>query len=72
MLFEKYIITEKYGFSPYLGFKNLFIQFPVLIMMYTIIGNLSKYVPSMGALSEEELTSLYMVFGKDIRERPGL
>lgn len=68
---ERFIIEKKYNYSSSFSLKMFGIQLPILIILYNIIGNLEKYIPALSNLSETELSSLYTIFGHNIKDTPG-
>lgn len=67
---EKFIIANKYNYSGSIGIKLLFVQLPLLIMIYSVINKLTTIVPELSNLSESEITALYTFLGNDVRNKP--
>lgn len=71
MVFEKFVLLNKYDTGKNSGCMNFFIQFPILVAIYYVVGHLSEFVPEISQMSEEQMFNLYAFNGLDIRETPG-
>lgn len=71
MLFEKFVLLKKYDVGKNAGCMNFFIQFPILVAIYYVVGHLPDFIPEMAAMTEDQLFALYSFGGLDIRETPG-
>lgn len=71
MVFEKFVLLNKYDTGKNSGCMNFFIQFPILVAIYYVVGHLSEFVPEISQMTEEQMLNLYAFNGLDIRETPG-
>ena len=71
MLFERFILSNKYDTGKNSGCMNFFIQFPILVAIYYVVGHLSEFVPEIAEMTDTQLTSLYAFNNLDIRDVPG-
>lgn len=71
MLFERFVLLNKYDTGKNSGCMNFFIQFPILIAIYYVVGHLPEFIPELAMMSDEQLLSLYSFNGFDIRNAPG-
>ena len=50
---------------------NFFIQFPILVAIYYVVGHLTEFVPEIAQMTETDLSILYSFASLDIRDVPG-
>ena len=58
MVFEKFVLLNKYDTGKNSGCMNFFIQFPILVAIYYVVGHLSEFVPEISQMTEEQFKCL--------------
>ena len=71
MLFEKFVLSNKYDSGSNSGCATFFVQFPILIAIYYVVGHLTEFVPEIAQMTETDLSILYSFASLDIRDVPG-
>lgn len=71
MHFEKFVLLNKYDNGSNSGCATFFVQFPILIAIYYVVGHLTEFVPEIAQMTETDLSVLYSFAGLDIRDIPG-
>lgn len=68
---DKNYMLSKYNILKSSGCLTFLIQLPVLFAIYAVITDVTKYVPALNALPEQQLQNAYQFFSVSINDVPG-
>lgn len=68
---DKGFMLTKIGVFNSSNLAMTFLQLPVLLALYAIVQNMTRFVPELATLTETQLHSANTLFGMSINEAPG-